>query len=146
MGKASSRKKPHLGSVVFASSGPNHKDDPDIARAVIRAYEAYREAADITAAFADAIGDKDTSKALGDLTHYLRRLQDSFFKVAEEARISLMVPLALRGISGHGADGSKVAIDLDGVVQHSAPLEVLRSLGVAPKIAHAKRGRKGPVQ
>ena len=146
MGKASSAKTHSVGLRLGEDSKISPANDPEVARAVLDTIDVYKAAAERSEMLASVIDHPGISEAFAELGDYLRYVQKSFDQLGEQARQGLMLPSSLLGKTGKGSDGSSVAVGLDGIVQHSAPLEVLASLGVATKVARAKRVRRSKVQ
>lgn len=126
MGKASVRKRALTAPITL----PSPKNDAEVARGVLHAYGTFEEARKIAEAFAEAMQSPKVRRWFHALGLALGDVQRVLGEHANDARVTLGLPVSLAGTAGKGADGSSVVVGLDGVVQHSAPDEVLRELGL----------------
>lgn len=142
MGKASSRKTHAVGLRLDDNAPLSPANHPEVARAVLDTIEVYKAAAERSEILSEVIDHPGISEIFGQLGDYLRHIEKSFGQLGDQARQGLALPASMLGKTGKGSDGSAVAVGLDGIVQHSAPLDVLRSLGLATKVTRSKRVRK----
>lgn len=140
MGKASSRKLPVSKAVSSSDAEPSPLNNKDVARSLLDAYDAFDRARMYSEALAVSMKSPKVRRWFHSLSLSLGDVQRVLGVGAREAQQTLGLPVSFAGSAGKASDGSRVAVSLDGVVQHSAPDAVLRELGLLPS-ANTSEGK-----
>lgn len=144
MGKASSRKALKGAALVAGDKTVGPGTDADVARSVLDCYEAFNRARHYSVVLSESMQSPKVRRWFHGLSLSLGDVQRLLALSAREAQKTLGLPVSVAGTDGKGADGSTVSVALDGVVQHSAPDDVLRELGLKPPAKSGDvRKRKG---
>lgn len=150
MGKASSRKRlalPRVEPAAVQAESVQPGNNPDAARALLEAYDVLAKAQVLVADLGEALvemGPKSARNAR-NLKHLALCIGDVKRGLLEPhvapARHLLGLGVSYAGMVGRANDGAAVKVDIDGFVQHTAPDDVLRDVGLLPvKAGKAKGG------